>query len=366
MTLCGWMTTSIAPGGTPNSQCASITSRPLFIIVAESTLILRPITQLGCAQASSGVTPREFRRAARSRNGPPDAVSRIRRTPAAARLAGDSPAAGTGRSRCARCRSGSSVAPPSPTAAMNAAPPMTSASLLASRMRLPARAAASVGAQAGGADDGRQHGVGLRQRRDGAHARLAAEHPGWQSAAGERALEQRGRLGVEQRRQLRADAAGTARQACRHCRARPAPPRQSGRVAGDDVERRVADRSGRAQQRHLPPRPGRRIRRMRPAGDLASGRSTCSSSNTAAASAAAGMAASSASMRSSTPPWPGSSAPLSLTPAWRFSSDSNRSPPTDSAASSERDRDPEGDVSAAVGAPRPRRALRAQRQRQAA
>ena len=41
---------------TPNSQCASITSRPLFIIVAESTEILRPIDQLGCAHASSGVT----------------------------------------------------------------------------------------------------------------------------------------------------------------------------------------------------------------------------------------------------------------------------------------------------------------------
>ena len=32
-----------------------MTSRPLFIIVAESTEILRPITQLGWAQAS-GVT----------------------------------------------------------------------------------------------------------------------------------------------------------------------------------------------------------------------------------------------------------------------------------------------------------------------
>jgi hypothetical protein len=29
---------------------------PLFIIVAESTLILRPMTQFGCAHASSGVT----------------------------------------------------------------------------------------------------------------------------------------------------------------------------------------------------------------------------------------------------------------------------------------------------------------------
>ena len=39
------------------ASCASITSSPLFIIVAESTEILRPITQFGCAHASSGVTP---------------------------------------------------------------------------------------------------------------------------------------------------------------------------------------------------------------------------------------------------------------------------------------------------------------------
>jgi hypothetical protein len=33
-----------------------MTSSPLFIIVAESTEILRPIDHVGCAQASSGVT----------------------------------------------------------------------------------------------------------------------------------------------------------------------------------------------------------------------------------------------------------------------------------------------------------------------
>ena len=71
--------------GTPNSQCASIISRPLFIMVAESTLILRPITQLGWAQASSGVTVGSSA-SGRVRNGPPDAVSRIRRTPDSAGL----------------------------------------------------------------------------------------------------------------------------------------------------------------------------------------------------------------------------------------------------------------------------------------
>jgi len=39
-------------------------------------------------------------------------------------------------------------------------------------------------------------------------------------------------------------------------------------------------------------------------------------------------------MRSSTPPCPGSSVPLSFAPACRFSSDSKRSPTIDTAASS--------------------------------
>ena len=46
ITLCGWITTSMRSTGMSNSQLASITSRPLFIRVAESTEIFRPITQL--------------------------------------------------------------------------------------------------------------------------------------------------------------------------------------------------------------------------------------------------------------------------------------------------------------------------------
>ena len=47
---CGCTTTSIRSYGRPNSQCASITSRPLFISVAESIVIFPPIAQVGCAQ----------------------------------------------------------------------------------------------------------------------------------------------------------------------------------------------------------------------------------------------------------------------------------------------------------------------------
>ena len=53
---CGCTTTSICDAGIPNSQCASITSRPLFISVAESMVIFWPICQVGCFSASAGVT----------------------------------------------------------------------------------------------------------------------------------------------------------------------------------------------------------------------------------------------------------------------------------------------------------------------
>ena len=54
-TDCGWTTISICSGGRPNRRCASISSRPLFIMVAESTEILAPMSQFGCATACSGV-----------------------------------------------------------------------------------------------------------------------------------------------------------------------------------------------------------------------------------------------------------------------------------------------------------------------
>jgi hypothetical protein len=83
----GGTTTSIFSRGAPKSQWASITSRPLFIIVAESTEILGPITQLGWAH---GLLRRRRPRGARPawcRNGPPEAVSSTRRTPGALELA---------------------------------------------------------------------------------------------------------------------------------------------------------------------------------------------------------------------------------------------------------------------------------------
>ncbi len=56
--------------GVPNRWWASISSRPLFISVAESIVILPPIAQVGCASASSTVTSSSSARE-RPRNGPP-------------------------------------------------------------------------------------------------------------------------------------------------------------------------------------------------------------------------------------------------------------------------------------------------------
>ena len=46
-TLSGWMSTWISSGVTPNRCMASMNSRPLFIMVAESTLIFAPMLQFG-------------------------------------------------------------------------------------------------------------------------------------------------------------------------------------------------------------------------------------------------------------------------------------------------------------------------------
>ena len=82
--LCGCTTTSIASAGAPNSQCASITSRPLFISVAESTEILRPMRQFGCAQACIRRDRAEFRGRGRETVRRMQSA-RMRRTPAASR-----------------------------------------------------------------------------------------------------------------------------------------------------------------------------------------------------------------------------------------------------------------------------------------
>ena len=75
----GWTSTSIFEASTPKSQRASMTSRPLFMRVAESIVILGPMRQVGCARASSRVMRSKLSRG-RLRKGPPEAVRMSRRT----------------------------------------------------------------------------------------------------------------------------------------------------------------------------------------------------------------------------------------------------------------------------------------------
>src|SRR3989304_1116950 len=87
------MHTDIFSAGMSKSHLASIPSRPLFMRVAQSTVIFLPMDHLGCLNASSGVTASSLS-VGRLRNGPPEAVSIILNTssllgPERARKAGE-------------------------------------------------------------------------------------------------------------------------------------------------------------------------------------------------------------------------------------------------------------------------------------
>ena len=78
---CGCTTTSTRSKSTPNNSCASMTSKPLFMSVDESMVILAPMVQVGCWSASATVTRSSSARDL-PRNGPPLAVRTMRRTSA--------------------------------------------------------------------------------------------------------------------------------------------------------------------------------------------------------------------------------------------------------------------------------------------
>ena len=120
-----------------NSRCASITSSPLFTRVAEFVVTTRPMSQVGCASASAGVTFASSARV-RPRNGPPDAVSTRRRTSSWV----------PERSACASAECSESTGTIWPGAASRCtnSPPTMSDSLFASARVRPASSAAIVGA----------------------------------------------------------------------------------------------------------------------------------------------------------------------------------------------------------------------------
>ena len=138
ITDCGWTTTSSASGPSANRWWASISSRPLFIRVAELIVIFGPIVQVGCLSACSTVTLR-IASSDQVRNGPPEAVRTMRRT------SSRRPAPSAWKIALCSESTGRTVAPAAAARRMNSAPAQTRHSLLASATVAPRSAAASVG-----------------------------------------------------------------------------------------------------------------------------------------------------------------------------------------------------------------------------
>ena len=138
ITDCGCTTTSICSGVTSKSHLASMTSNPLFIMDAESMVILAPMSQLGCFSACSRVACCSCSML-QVRNGPPDAVSNsfsigLWASPAKHwKMAECSESTGKMGTRC------------SMASWVTSSPATTSVSLLAKAMALPARMAFIVG-----------------------------------------------------------------------------------------------------------------------------------------------------------------------------------------------------------------------------
>ena len=121
--------------GTANRRCASITSRPLFTIVAELIVTNGPMSQLGCVRAWLTVTCASSS-SVEVRKAPPDAVSTSRETSCSV------PA----RRHCAsaECSESTGTSWPGWASAVTKVPPITNDSLLANATVLPATSAAMV------------------------------------------------------------------------------------------------------------------------------------------------------------------------------------------------------------------------------
>ena len=157
--------------GSPNSWCASITSRPLFISVAESIVIF-------CAHAPGRVGERvgrgrrrRARRARRPRNGPPEAVM----TSPVDRTRSRRPR-GTGRAPSARCRPAGAGARSRAAAASTSSPAGHEALLVRERDVGARGEGRERGPEAGGADDRVQHEVGPARCDQLLDAARPAEH----------------------------------------------------------------------------------------------------------------------------------------------------------------------------------------------
>ena len=137
----GWISTSILSPGKSKSRAASMTSKPLFIRVAESREIFRPMDQVGCFTASAGVMPLNSSRG-RRKKGPPEAV-RINFSTSSRR-----PFSRHWKMADCSLSTGSSSPPPCRSASFTRSPPQTRDSLLAMATRFPAFRAESRGTRA--------------------------------------------------------------------------------------------------------------------------------------------------------------------------------------------------------------------------
>ena len=115
-----------------------MTSKPLFMRVAESIVMRPPILQVGWSRACSAVTDSSSS-AARPRKGPPEAV----RMPATTRSRG-TPSRSWNIAECSES-TGTRAAPVRARAALTSSPPTTRLSLLASATGRPRSSAARVG-----------------------------------------------------------------------------------------------------------------------------------------------------------------------------------------------------------------------------
>src|SRR5579871_4372799 len=300
--LSGCTSTSTAPGGRPNNSWASMSSRPLFISVAESTEILRPMTQRGWAQASSAVTAAR-RSLGTRRNGPPEAVSRIRRTPAAR-----TPGRQALEDRVVLAVDRQELRAAGRHRLEQQAPGHDQRLLVGEQHALAGPGGRERRGEPRAADDRRHHDACARPRGRGREPALARLDPGPQPIGRERRREPPRAVEVGEHREVGPEAPALLGEGLPVAGGRERDHLEAPGVARDDVERAAPDAAGRAQDRDAghfstPSQPRPSTKKGTPDVRL--------------------------SMRSSTPPWPGSSVPESLRPAWRLNMLSVRSPTTE-------------------------------------
>ena len=138
--LCGCISTSICLASMPKSHLASIISKPLFIMVAESMVILAPMCHVGCRRACAALTVESCSLVSR-RKGPPLAVSS-----SLSILSGFSPTKHWKMALCSLSTGRMGDLWRREREVMSS-PATTSVSLLARAICLPARMAAMVGSR---------------------------------------------------------------------------------------------------------------------------------------------------------------------------------------------------------------------------